>query len=156
MEEKTKKELIWKELKNIKKGSRINMLQMSKDVECSLAYVSSTARYAYEAKFLKFDDTGNYVIKHIPSYSKFQEGVNAKYATYRSSSKVSPRGQGSRKKVPQTFEFKANEESILAIIKALINAKTEMAEKYNKLLKYTKIVKKERDELLDNFNEMEI
>jgi len=155
--EPTKKELIWKELRKIKKKSHINMVQISRNAKCSLAYVSATMRYAFEAGFLIFDDTGNYTIQDIPKYEIFQEAINAKYSSYRNSTKSSStRNSGSRKKVPQDFKFKANEENILAVIKALINSKAEMVNKYNKLLRYTKLIKQERDELLESLSEMEV
>jgi len=154
MEEKTKKELIWEDLKTLKRGERINMVQMSKKVDCSLAYISATIRYAFESGFLRFDETGNYIIKKIPNWPTFQEETNKKYSKYRSSTN---RGAGRRKgkAVPKDFKFEVQEENIIKVISGLINELKETKEKLSKLMIYTKIIKEERDDLLAGFEEFD-
>ena len=147
-EEITKKEQIWKELKGKKKGSVINMVQLSKKVGCSLAYLSAMFRYALESDFLQFHDNGNYAIKNIPNYPDFKEVINKKYTQYRKSTKTgTPRG---RIKTPPK-DFKVDEETIIGVIKQLIQNKKELEEKLEKVVRYARKIKSERDELLESF-----
>ena len=144
--EKTKKELVWEELKALKKGQRLNMVKMSKKINCSLAYISSLSRYAYESGFLEFDDSGNYSVKKIPKYATFREEVNKIYTNHRPRRETT--GTRTRKpKVPR--DFVVDEETVLAVVSTIIQKNRDLEEKLEKLKKYAKKVKAERDDLME-------
>jgi len=146
--EPTKKLLIWEQLKKHKKGEVLNMVSLAKEVGCSLAYLSAMFRYALESGFLQFHESGNYEIKKIPSYLEFQEAINKKYTQYRKSTKT---GSPRRKGVPKDFKFEVNKENILNVVKSLIEENKTLEEKVEKVIKYAKKIKAERDELLESF-----
>jgi len=153
MEKITKKLLIWEELNKKKKGDILNMIELSRKVDCSVGYLSAMFRYAFENDFLEFHDNGNYVIKNIPDYSEFQEGINAKYTLYRKSTKIgAPRG---KKPKASRKEFVIDEETILKVIKQIIQSKRELEEKLEMVVRYARKIKSERDELLESFENID-
>lgn len=152
-EEITKKRLIWKELKKLHQNEKINMVEMSKKVGCSLAYLSALLKFSLESGFIGFHEDGNYIIKNIPSYEKFKKAVNEKYSTYRKS--TPSKGRRLSKRLPQNFNFELNQETILAVIKELIRENSELKIKNKKLIQYASKIKKERDELLESFNDID-
>jgi len=156
MGEKTKKEEIWEELKAMEKDTPINMVSLSKKIGCSISYLSSMFRYALESGFLKFHESGNYEIRKIPNYPKFQKSINAMYKKYRKET-GGPRGSRPRRKmIPKDFKFEINKDSIVNIIKALIQENKELKEKVKKLLKYSKLLKEKIDQEKETFFEEEI
>jgi len=153
--EETKKEVMWKKLKEVKKGKQINMVQFAKDVGCSLAYLSTTLRHSFESGYLEFDTGGSYVIKDIPPYEEFRDSINKKYNKYRRSIKSSSTGQRIRtSSVPK--DFKVDENTIVAVIAKLIKDKKEVEEKLEKVIAYTKKIKVERDQLLSGISEIDL
>ena len=148
MSEITKKELIWKKLTKFKEGEALNMVSLAKEVECSLAYLSAMFRFALENEFLQFDEKGSYAIKHIPPYPEFQKAINKNYTQYRKSTKAG--SSRKRKAPPKDFKFEVNEETILGVISSLIKEKKALEEKLEKVIKYTKKIKEDRDKLLKN------
>jgi len=154
MAEQTVKEKIWKELKGLKKGEQLNMVELSKRIGCTLAYIGSICRYALESDFLKFGGDGNYVIKKIPKYEDFKAGVNTRYNEYRNSMKSgTTTGSPRKRKVAVPKEFKVDEDTIVAVISKVIQENRELEEKLRKVVTYAKVVKKERDNLLDTISE---
>jgi len=96
---------------------------------------------------LRFHESGNYEIDHIPEYPIFQKALNDKYTQYRKSTK-SGSPQGRTKTPPKTYNFETNEETILGVIKSLIQGKKDLEEKLQRLIKYIKKLKAEKKELL--------
>jgi len=144
----TVKEKIWKELRKTSEGTVIDMLALSKDVGCSLAYINSISRFALEVGFFKFDENGAYVIIKIPKkYEEFQTKINAKYNTYRQG--TSSYGKSAARRRPRVpKEFVLDESTLLAVIKKVIEDKKEVESKLKKVVAFAKRVKVERDELL--------
>ena len=155
MAKQTVKEKIWKELKKLKKGEQLNMVELSKEIECTLAYVGSICRYALESGFLKFGGDGNYVIEKIPKYEDFKNGVNERYNKYRNSTKTgSTTTSSSRKrKVVIPAKFKVDKDTIVAVISKVIQENKDLEDKLRKVIAYAKIIQKERDDLLKTISE---
>ena len=149
----TIKEKMWNEFKEMDEGEVINMVNLKKKIGCTLAYISSTCRFALEAGILEFDQNGGYLIKELPDYPEFNTRINERYNAYRQgTASYSNRGNGTfprRTRTPKVPEdFKIDENTIINVIKKLINDKKELEEKLEKTIKYAKKIKKERDELV--------
>ena len=154
MKEETVKKKIWKILIKLNKGQKIDMVPMKKELGCSLAYVGSIMRYAFESGFLEFDENGNYKIKKIPNYDKFQDRVNEKYNEYRKATKGT--GTKRKRKVQIPKEFKIEESTILDVISHIIEENKSLKESNTKLIKYAKKIKKEKEKLIEEIEKIEI
>ena len=153
--EKTKKELLWEKLKDMKEGDIIDTVTISKETECSLAYTSSNLKYAFESGFIVFDPYGQYQIKHIPKkYKDFQEKINKVYnkrrTEYRKNAGSRPASQ-TKKRIPEDFEI--TQDNILPVIKEILQENSEMNKKIAILMKYVKKIKIERDDLIKTLSQ---
>ena len=160
--EKTKKERIYDMFSTYKENEVIDAINMAKTSEATMAYINSTMKYALELDFLKFHDSGNYMLGVLPPWKVYKKKMTEASETYRRSL---PSYGGSvkrpRKSVPKTFNFEASETTIVAIIQKLVTdnkeAKNQLAEmkvKYNKALKFAKKLKQQRDEFEAAFSDI--
>ena len=138
---------------------------MLKKADSSMAYINSTLKYALELEFLKFHDSGNYMIDEIPTWTVYKEKMTRAADIYRKSLPSYGGKGGYRKKgskPPRDYDFELNTDNILNIVKQLIEERTAAQKeleatklKYNKALKFAKKLKKQRDEFEQAFAEID-
>ena len=154
--EPSKKQIIYKLLRIQKKkapSKPIDMVKMHKKAGCSLPYLSMTLRSAREAGYVGLDDAGNHIIKKLPKWETFNERTTEKSREYR-------KNPTPTSKIPK--EFVVDENTILTVVKHILNENKELKEKNEKLMRYVKKLKgmqgstkkKKRKKALEETNEL--
>jgi hypothetical protein len=136
--EQTKKEKIYKELQNMKKGEVINMVQICKNTDSTLSHLSLILRMAKEAGFLEFHSQGNYEIRNIPdSYEEFNEAVSQKTREYRQTTASYSTGERSSSsqahRTPRVLKLEVDEENIGKIINSIVRERKSLKDKVTEL-----------------------
>lgn len=149
------KEEIWKKWLKMKKGKEIDIIKTAKDIGCSNSYISQLCKHAFDCGFLKLNKSGNYSINEIPkNYNDFKNTINDTLYAHREKVAGSrgPKREGQQKNLPtkQIENLEIDENTITDVIRVLVQkAKKydEISDKFEKLMKYTKKIKSERDKL---------
>ena len=165
MENISKKKRIYNVLADMKEGEILDTVAMLKTADSSMAYINSTLKYALELEFLKFHDSGNYMISALPTWTVYKEKMTRAADAYRKSLPSYGGKGGYRKggnKPPKDYKFELNTDNILNVIRQLVEERTaarkELVDtqlKYKKALKFAKKLKKQRDEFEQAFAEID-
>lgn len=158
------KEEIWKKWSRMKKGKEIDIVKTAKEIGCSHSYISQLCKIALDCGFLVFNKAGEYSINRIPkNYDEFRNTINDTLYAHREKVAGSrgPKREGQQRKIsPQQIEkLEINEETIVDVIKNLVQKAEkydEISDKFEKLMKYTKKIKSERDKLNEMILEEDI